>query len=388
MESKYYHLTGGTHSFLVLHDLLNPSEEFPIHTQSDWELIYIIRGCGTFVIGDQSQPFTKDEIFLIPPDMLHGWIFDNNPGNVIEDICLLFRKNLFKELSVTLPEIGPLGHLDSRQHTAFQLRGDLLKNVRHEMQEIIKTDSLGQLSGVIRILGHLALSDEMNPTGINRPLKKRDKKIQQIEIYVSLHYNHDIPIDEIASLVHMNRSSFCVFFKRMKGVSFTNYLNTYRMDIACRLLSTTDKSVSEIAYGVGFNNLSHFCRTFLKYKEVSPTKYRNRMGHGHSDITTTPPSNKRRPQFCGRPEFIFQQQNLLFYILLFAARSLSLIAFGLFAAIGLVVAFCLRVATRSRRFTIFAFAIGAITLFLTIGFAFFAAFRLGLTTGSRLSHSR
>ena len=192
MESKYYHLTGGTHSFLVLHDLLNPSEEFPIHTQSDWELIYIIRGCGTFVIGDQSQPFTKDEIFLIPPDMLHGWIFDNNPGNVIEDICLLFRKNLFKELSVTLPEIGPLGHLDSRQHTAFQLRGDLLKNVRHEMQEIIKTDSLGQLSGVIRILGHLALSDEMNPTGINRPLKKRDKKIQQIEIYVWLHYNHDI----------------------------------------------------------------------------------------------------------------------------------------------------------------------------------------------------
>lgn len=220
--------------------------------------------------------------------MLHGWIFDNNPGNVIEDICLLFRKNLVKELSVTLPEIGPLGHLDSRQHTAFQLRGDLLKNVRHEMQEIIKTDSLGQLSGVIRILGHLALSDEMNPTGINRPLKKRDKKIQQIEIYVSLHYNHDIPIDEIASLVHMNRSSFCVFFKRMKGVSFTNYLNTYRMDIACRLLSTTDKSVSEIAYGVGFNNLSHFCRTFLKYKEVSPTKYRNRMGHGHTDITTTP----------------------------------------------------------------------------------------------------
>lgn len=220
--------------------------------------------------------------------MLHGWIFDNNPDNVVEDICLLFRKNLFKELSVTLPEIGPLGHLDSRQHTAFQLRGDLLKNVRHEMQEIIKTDSLGQLSGVIRILGHLALSDEMNPTGINRPLKKRDKKIQQIEIYVSLHYNHDIPIDEIASLVHMNRSSFCVFFKRMKGISFTNYLNTYRMDIACRLLSTTDKSVSEIAYGVGFNNLSHFCRTFLKYKEVSPTKYRNRMGHGHSDITTTP----------------------------------------------------------------------------------------------------
>lgn len=220
--------------------------------------------------------------------MLHGWIFDNNPGNVVEDICLIFRKNLFKELSVTLPEIGPLGHLDSRQHTAFQLRGDLLKNVRHEMQEIIKADSLGQLSGVIRILGHLALSDEMNPTGINRPLKKRDKKIQQIEIYVSLHYNHDIPIDEIASLVHMNRSSFCVFFKRMKGVSFTNYLNTYRMDIACRLLSTTDKSVSEIAYGVGFNNLSHFCRTFLKYKEVSPTKYRNRMGYGHSDITTTP----------------------------------------------------------------------------------------------------
>ena len=40
MESKYYHLTGGTHSFLVLHDLLNPSEEFPIHTQSGAYLHY------------------------------------------------------------------------------------------------------------------------------------------------------------------------------------------------------------------------------------------------------------------------------------------------------------------------------------------------------------
>ena len=63
MESKYYHLTGGTRSFLVLHDLLNPSEEFPIHTQSDWELIYIIRGCGTFVIGDQSNLSRKMKSF-------------------------------------------------------------------------------------------------------------------------------------------------------------------------------------------------------------------------------------------------------------------------------------------------------------------------------------
>ena len=149
MESKYYHLTGGTHSFLVLHDLLNPSEEFPIHTQSDWELIYIIRGCGTFVIGDQSQPFTKDEIFLIPPDMLHGWIFDNNPGNVVEDICLLFRKNLFKELSVTLPEIGPLGHLDSRQGY-HRSSGDTRHNKKRLARTIIGSDTDTRTSGSFR----------------------------------------------------------------------------------------------------------------------------------------------------------------------------------------------------------------------------------------------
>ena len=91
MDSKYYCLTDTGRSFLVMHDFFIPSEEFPIHTQSDWELVYILRGRGTFIIGNLSQPFAENEGFLIPPDMLHGWIFDRSPGNEVEDICFQKR---------------------------------------------------------------------------------------------------------------------------------------------------------------------------------------------------------------------------------------------------------------------------------------------------------
>ena len=277
MDSKYYCLTDTGRSFLVMHDFFIPSEEFPIHTQSDWELVYILRGRGTFIIGNRSQPFAENEGFLIPPDMLHGWIFDRSPGNEVEDICFVFKKELFKELSIIFPEMGMPGYLENKRQAAFKLRGGLLNRVKRELLEMLHADVPEQLSIVVRLLALLSRSDELNSTEVGFPVKKSDKKLQQIETYVSLNYTHNISIDDIATLVHMNRSSFCAFFKRTKGISFTGYLNAYRIDMACRLLTATDRTVSEIAYATGFNNLSHFCRTFLKYKGMSPSKYRRNI---------------------------------------------------------------------------------------------------------------
>ena len=101
--------------------------------------------------------------------------------------------------------------------------------------------------------------------------------MQHICTYVMRHYTHTISLNDIAAEVCMNRSAFCSFFKRCKGITFLAYLTAYRIDTACEMLKTTPLSIAEICYAVGFNDIPHFNRLFKKAKQLSPRAYRARF---------------------------------------------------------------------------------------------------------------
>lgn len=275
-DIKYYNMLTDEQSYILRHDLMSPSEEFPPHSHPQWELAYVVCGSGMAFVGGESRPFVSGEITLIPPDMPHGWNFgseDRDSENRVEDICLTFRRELFAGLAALMPELAALNWL-SRTQTALRLHGEILETMKKLMSAMLLMDELERFAQTMLIIRLLASADELNPTGRLVPPKKSDEKMQCLDAYIRLHFNHDIPIDTVAGLVHMNRSSFCVFFRRMKSISFSTYLNSYRVDTACRLLLTTDRPVSEIAYNVGFNSQAHFCRTFRKFKQTSPLNFR------------------------------------------------------------------------------------------------------------------
>ncbi|WP_289864680.1 helix-turn-helix transcriptional regulator, partial [uncultured Muribaculum sp.] len=93
-----------------------------------------------------------------------------------------------------------------------------------------------------------------------------------VEIKHSLMRMKDL--DDIAAHIGMNRSAFCTFFRRNKGMTFSQFVTQYRLETACELLKTSQKQVSEICFAVGFNDLPHFIRVFNKETGLSPTKYR------------------------------------------------------------------------------------------------------------------
>ncbi|RAZ88337.1 AraC family transcriptional regulator, partial [Klebsiella oxytoca] len=73
-----------------------------------------------------------------------------------------------------------------------------------------------------------------------------------------------ITIDQMAALTYYSKSHFMKFFKQHMGMGFTEYLNTYRLTIACRLLDFTEDTVLDIAAQVGFDNPSYFNRLFKR----------------------------------------------------------------------------------------------------------------------------
>ena len=98
----------------------------------------------------------------------------------------------------------------------------------------------------------------------------------EICAYVMAHYIHPISLDDIATEIGMNRSAFCSYFKRHKGMTFSQFVTRYRLDTACNLLTHSQNSVSEICYLVGFQDVPHFVRVFTKEKGMSPGRYRKK----------------------------------------------------------------------------------------------------------------
>jgi len=70
-------------------------------------------------------------------------------------------------------------------------------------------------------------------------------------------------------------------FKKTTGLTFTDYLSRVRIEKAKTLLLNPHLRISEIAYDVGFQSLTHFNRMFRKIAGISPTKYRDSKSIGH-----------------------------------------------------------------------------------------------------------
>jgi YesN/AraC family two-component response regulator len=77
--------------------------------------------------------------------------------------------------------------------------------------------------------------------------------------------------------MHVSTFYFCKVFKKGAGVTFTDYLGRVRVEKAKNLLLNRHLRISEIAYAVGFQSLTHFNRVFRKITGQAPTVFRDNL---------------------------------------------------------------------------------------------------------------
>ena len=92
--------------------------------------------------------------------------------------------------------------------------------------------------------------------------------------YISSNYHQKLTLQDVCDELHVNSSYFSSLFRQEIGMTFTEYLNQFRIGQACRLLRNSDLAVAEVAYAVGFGDQSYFTRVFRKYKSITPQAYR------------------------------------------------------------------------------------------------------------------
>ena len=101
--------------------------------------------------------------------------------------------------------------------------------------------------------------------------------ITKAKEFIREHHTEDLSLGQVAAAVHTSIFYFCKLFRKVTGTTFTEFVSRTRVEKAKNLLLNPNLRISEIAYEVGFQSLTHFNRVFKNVVGESPTNYRERL---------------------------------------------------------------------------------------------------------------
>lgn len=102
------------------------------------------------------------------------------------------------------------------------------------------------------------------------------ERLRHVTAYIAQHLQDDLTVDDLSEQACMSKPHFFRCFKNTFGITPVEYINARRIELARELLATTNRSLTDICYQIGFNNTSYFSRLFKRYERLSPSAYRKK----------------------------------------------------------------------------------------------------------------
>lgn len=256
---------------------LIPDRQIGMHSHARWELSYVVCGAGMRTIGTLSEPFSCDEIVLIPPSIPHVWRFDESvtdaSGN-IANISVFFDASVIASMVTLFPEMAePLGKLLSLDR-AMAFTGEPFRTVRDLLLSMRGATPENRFPKMMELL--IAISDTSAGTcaGLNNAMTRAEQRLEKVRVYCACNYASPITLDELSRHVGMNKSAFCNFMRHSAGMTLSEYVNNMRLDRAREKLLHSDLSIGEIATDCGFRNVTYFDRLFRARFGCTPRSIR------------------------------------------------------------------------------------------------------------------
>ncbi|RNA61739.1 AraC family transcriptional regulator [Chryseobacterium nematophagum] len=259
------------------------NECFFWHSHPEIELVYIEtpKGRGIRHVGKHISDFTESDLILIGPNVPH-LNFDYGIKTDYNQIVVQIKDSFVNEGLVNVPEFNRIKVLLESSFLGFSFKGETKEEVGKMLKELKSDRKLGSLLDLIKILQILANSkevEELNTEDTRAKLFSYNKvRMDAIYEYIHENYHKRLTIDEVAHLVHLSSTAFCRYFKKQTNLTFTNFINRYRINMAKAFL-LQDFAVGDVCYKVGFESISYFCTLFKKLVGESPTNFKNRFLH-------------------------------------------------------------------------------------------------------------
>lgn len=231
----------------------------------DHFLIHLVTtGLGSYSIHEKTYRLGAGDLFLAKPNQVI--VYTAHPTTPWEYYWVGFNGGIAAYLVQQLPFTEDMPVVKAQQP-------EVLRQSLHNIY-LAKGNEAHHSARMAGYL-YLFLADLMQQT--NKAAKKAPDLAAQYVIsaiqFIQFNYSQDIGVDDIARAVGVSRSHLYRVFIASLGQSPIEYLTEFRIQEACTLLQTTNLSVAEVAYSVGFLDQFYFSRIFKKIKGVPPSQY-------------------------------------------------------------------------------------------------------------------
>lgn len=246
----------------------------------DYEMLYVHSGKAKINISTESALLTEGMLALIPPNTSSTLnILDENSDITYVHFDFVFFSN------------EDIDYNDWQAQSKNSIRPQILLQGGRRLPTIYKVSNLSNTvkeledsfackmpfwqlkckSLLLEILFHM-FSKYEEPQ-CREPLSK-ERINQDILKYIHYHYNCPLTLQEISDYVGISKNHANNLFKQRTGKTIMNYVITYRLEKAIKLIKDSDLAIKDVCYEVGFDNSHYFSRIMKQYTGKTPKEYR------------------------------------------------------------------------------------------------------------------
>ena len=244
--------------------------DFGPHWHSEVEVLTCLNGEVTVRVENRNYPLLPGQVLIIPGNEAHQFFVSIQPCQ------LMIQKFGYSLLDSDFTHIQ-----SSCQYFRLEDGPEVLCEPLRKLLECLLADGKITQENEWKMRAYVTLLAYglRNTPSAYRPSENQVSRTRRlVGIYPALdyvkdHYQENISLDDVARLTGYAKTYFCKHFKRITGVSFHQYLNRYRISIACLLLADPGLSVATIAEMSGFSSAKLFCRIFKETTNMTTSQY-------------------------------------------------------------------------------------------------------------------
>lgn len=272
----------------------------PWQVHPEYELILVLEGCGYRIVGDNMASLGPGDLVFVGPGLPHIWQEEGTPGKgQVRTLLIQFEARFLGDSLLSLPALEPVRRLLASAARGLHIVGPTRDNVSAIMEQMVRARGFPRLLQFLEILGLLADSKDCHPIAgasftANFELFEQER-MDRVFQFLTSRLDEDLRIADAAALIHLSEGAFSRFFRAHTGKTFPEFVNALRIGRACRLLTESERNVTEVAYACGFTNLSNFNRQFLRLKGLSPRDFR-RLLQKHLAVDPGSNTGERAPE--------------------------------------------------------------------------------------------
>lgn len=246
------------------------------HYHPEFELVYVEADAGIRHVGSHISTYTQSDLVFIGGNLPH-LNFDYRLRSDYHQIVIQLRTDFLGTATDLTPELALISNLFKTAEYGIAFNGETKRLAAEKLKQLGTLNSLEQLLQLISIFQLLAGSAEteiLNGDLTSKNFILKDKiRMGAIYEYIDANFHQKPDVNVVAQKVNLTTPAFCRYFKRQTNITFTEFVNQYRIERAKNLLMQ-NHNVSETCYAVGFESISYFNKLFKQVTRESPSNFK------------------------------------------------------------------------------------------------------------------